>query len=179
MNLLRDVFKFLSDLLGASSSSEAKAIQTQTVTVNNYTPGVQSQNPMSVQSQSPTRKLTILFIDDDSKFPIVRILRKQEFIREVEILNDISDFSDRKVADADAIFIDIEGVGRILTPKDEGLGLALEIKKRYPTKKLFLYSSNPQRDMTHPAIRAVDGLLQKTAQPAEFIRVLELIKDGA
>lgn len=125
-----------------------------------------------VEEKKSHRVINVLFIDDDTKFKIVDILKTQKGIN-CQIVKDVKDFSQIEISSAHIIFVDIEGVGKVLTPNDQGLGLVCEIKERFPDKKIIIYSSDPQRDMTHKAFRVADGVLRKDAQPSQFIRYIE------
>ena len=56
---------------------------------------------------------------------------------------------------------------------DEGLGLALAIKQKYPKKKVVIYSAETQGDRFHKALREADSFLAKNADPYEFQRLVE------
>jgi uncharacterized iron-regulated protein len=59
---------------------------------------------------------------------------------------------------------------------DEGLGLALAIKRRYPTKRVVIYSAEENGARFHEALQEADYSLPKTAEPIRFedtiVRVL-------
>jgi DNA-binding NarL/FixJ family response regulator len=48
------------------------------------------------------------------------------------------------------------------------LGLALNLKKKYPAKRIVIYSAETQGDRFHEALRKADGFLPKNAEPYEF-----------
>ena len=68
--------------------------------------------------------------------------------------------------------MDINGVGLNLF-EDQGLGLASALKKKYPNKKVIIYSSETTGDRFHRALREVDGCLYKDAEPYQFINLIE------
>lgn len=117
-------------------------------------------------------KLTkrILFIDDE-KFLLVGILKQAGWIN-TKWIRDVVDLDNNDVKVADIIFIDINGVGKTLYPKDQGLGLAVALKTKYNQKFIVVYSAESQR--VHKAYSMVDACLPKDADPYEFI---ELIND--
>mgnify|MGYP001580696667 FL=1 len=118
------------------------------------------------------RIVTILFIDDDySNFPVVKVLRTSGWIN-AGAIGDVT-VDDERVSKADIIFVDIHGVGSLMGFAREGLGLASAIKKRYPGKKVITYSAQASGSIFDPAIRAVDAILPKDAEPYEFIRLVE------
>ncbi|MCL2290724.1 MAG: response regulator [Bacteroidetes bacterium] len=119
------------------------------------------------------KKLTrILFIDDKHRdFNIVSILKKSDWINTKSVV-DIKDLDDPKVIEADIIFVDINGVGSTLF-KDQGLGLASALKKKYTSKKIIIYSAESTGDRFHKALREVDGCLNKDAEPYQFVNLIE------
>ena len=157
------------------SSDQKKSIQqTVSVNVNNgvslkaeqgNSNGTQSKQPPSIEELK--KSTSILFIDDDKTFKIVDILKKMGWLN-TKLIKDINSLSDHNVVDANILFIDIQGVGKLLQHKDEGLGLALAIKRRYPTKKIIIYSAQAEGARFHEALSEADYSLPKTAEPVRF-----------
>ena len=77
------------------------------------------------------------------------------------------------VMDSHILFVDIQGVGVKLGFKEEGLGLAFSLKKKYPEKKVIIYSTHTTGDRFHDALRTVDTFLSKNAEPFEFQELIE------
>lgn len=113
------------------------------------------------------KSATILFIDDDKTFKIVGILKKMGWLN-TKLIKDINSLSDHNVVESNVLFIDIQGVGKLLQLKDEGLGLALAIKRRYPEKKIIIYSAQEDGARFHEALSEADYSLPKTAEPVRF-----------
>lgn len=114
----------------------------------------------------------ILFIDDDVKFKAVSILKKAGWTHAKSVKDiDSTDCDDAK--EADIFFVDIQGVGILMGFKDEGLGLALALKKKYPDKKVVIYSADQNGTRFHAAFNAVDYQLSKDADPYEFQNLVE------
>ena len=88
-------------------------------------------------------------------------------------MKDIANLDDSKVKNADVIFVDIIGVGKKLFPTDQGLGLAVALKNKYPKKFVAVYSSEPGGNRADKNLQKIDAFIEKTAQPYEFIRYLE------
>ncbi|NBV41137.1 hypothetical protein EBR77_04815, partial [bacterium] len=84
----------------------------------------------------------ILFIDDRS-FPIIDMLKENGW-RNIQKVTDISGTDQQEVREAHILFIDIQGVGKKMKLTDEGLGLTVAIKKKYPNKKVIVYSAEDQ-----------------------------------
>ncbi|MCC7701651.1 response regulator [Janthinobacterium sp. GW460P] len=144
---------------------------------NNVTPEKNNEKkigqPENLENENPFKKNTrILFIDDDIKFQVVSILKTAGW-KNTKILKDIPALDCFDVNDSNILFIDIQGVGKALGFSDEGLGLALAIKKKYPMKKVIIYSAQTTGERFHQALRTVDYSLPKNSEPYEFIRLIE------
>jgi len=128
-------------------------------------------------SKSRVRQdVRILFIDDDKTFKVVKIIKNANWPC-VSIKRDIKDLDAPEIRDVSIFFIDIQGVGKALEFSDEGLGLALAIKRKYPGKKVVIYSAQTTGERFHPALKEADALLPKNAEPYEFIALLERLTD--
>ena len=114
----------------------------------------------------------ILFVDDDTTFKIIDILKDSGW-KNTTIVNDIKDIDSLDVKNTDIFFIDIKGVALWLSEKHQGLALAEKIKDKYFEKKVVIYSSDPKGDRSHPALQKVDWFLYKYAEPADFFNVIE------
>ena len=117
-------------------------------------------------------KAYILFIDDDTKFKVVDILKKSGWSHTKRV-TDVSSIDDEKIVKAHILFIDIHGVGRKIHFHDEGLGLVNAIKEKYPYKKIVIYSAQSKGDRFHGALRKADASLAKNADPYEFQQLAE------
>lgn len=113
----------------------------------------------------------ILFIDDDRNFKIVDILKKMGWLN-TKIIKDVNSVEDPNILAADILFVDVQGVGKLLQFSDEGLGLALAVRKRYPNKKVVIYSDLEDGKRFHEALSEADYSLPKTAEPMRFEEVI-------
>ncbi|MEA5401281.1 hypothetical protein VB776_00050 [Arcicella sp. DC2W] len=114
----------------------------------------------------------ILFIDDNhTEYKIVSILKKAGWIF-TKSVKDINNLDVAIVRESDIIFVDINGVGLELF-EDQGLGLASALKKKYPKKKIVIYSAETTGDRFHQALREVDHCLPKNADAYQFINLIE------
>lgn len=139
---------------------------------NNINPSEKLPQDEIPSSDKRKSNISILFIDDKhTDFRIVSILKKTGWIN-TKSVKDVINLDDPKVVEADIIFVDINGVGTTLF-KDEGLGLASALKKKYLDKKIVIYSSNPEGDRSHKALREVDEFLFKDAEPFQFTNLIE------
>lgn len=111
----------------------------------------------------------ILFIDDQ-RFDNVDVLKNAGW-KNTKSIKDIKAIDCPEVLAADVIFVDINGVGTSLFPKEQGLGVAVQIKTRYSEKCVVVYSAQPQE--LHKALSQVDAVLPKNAEPYEYISILE------
>ncbi|HBT3899949.1 TPA: hypothetical protein MBK69_001996 [Klebsiella pneumoniae] len=114
----------------------------------------------------------ILFIDDEVKFKVVKILQKAGWVH-TKLIKDAESLDQTEIKEAKIIFVDIQGVGLELTPNEEGLGLALALKTKYPEKKIVIYSAEQTGDRFHKALREVDDFLPKDADPYQFQTIVE------
>ncbi len=155
----------------------SKYSNNNTVTINNNIGSNTKQDSDKTDaSYTPDlkAKTRILFVDDEhTKYRMPSILRKTGW-KNTKSIKDITDLDDLKVKDADIIFVDINGVGKTLF-EDQGLGLASALKKRYPEKKIVIYSAETKGDRFHRALREVDDCLSKDAEPYQFSNLIETL----
>lgn len=117
-------------------------------------------------------KIQILFIDDDSKFNVVKILKDSGWKKTLTV-TDIKSIDIPIVKESDIFFVDINGVGKILGCKYEGLDIALMLKQKYPAKKTVIYSANKNNNAFHKAWDICDYKLEKNALPYQFQGLVE------
>ena len=124
--------------------------------------------------------VNILFIDD-IQFKTIDALKEKDGWRNIQKVRDIDSITQKELAEAHIIFVDVQGVGKKLSFADEGLGLILAIKEHYPEKKVVMYSaeSNGKVDAFHPAANIVDGRLRKGASRYEFETTVERLSQDA
>lgn len=114
----------------------------------------------------------ILFIDDDVRFKVAKILVKSGWVH-TKLVKDAITLDDVDIKRAEILFIDVQGVGVLMGFNDEGLGLAFAIKEKYPSKKVVIYSAETKGDRFHQALRKADASLSKNADPYEFQKIVE------
>lgn len=117
-------------------------------------------------------KTNILFIDDDQKFKVVKILIDSGW-KKTKTVIDVKTLDVPVIKSADIVFVDINGVGKILKLEYEGLDLALMIKQKYPLKKVIIYSANRNSNSFHEAWDVCDFKLEKNALPYQFQNLVE------
>ncbi|MDE3185674.1 MAG: response regulator transcription factor [Bacteroidota bacterium] len=170
----------IASILKKSKEGELSPLVNQTVE-NHQTVHVHTfadiQPPVDLQANKndldTRKKLTnILFVDDDTKFKVVSILKTAGWMH-TKAVKDIGNLDEEFVKDSHIIFVDIQGVGKLLQTRDEGLGLALNLKKKYPDKRIVIYSAQTEGDRFHEALRKADAFLPKNAEPYEFQQLVE------
>lgn len=113
----------------------------------------------------------ILFIDDHA-FDVVKILMKAGWLNARRI-EDVDSIDQKEIRDAHIIFVDIAGVGKKMRCKDEGLGLIIALKQKYPEKRIIVYSAFSDGDRFHKGLSIADERLNKNADPYEFQNLIE------
>lgn len=153
----------------------------QVLVINNENSiGVNSKNSDSFAEKKISEKSLddyknetyILFIDDDTKFRVAKILANTGWVH-TKLIKDVKTLDEPDILRARILFIDVQGVGVLLGFNDEGLGLALAIKEKYPEKKVVIYSAETKGDRFHAALRKADSFLSKNADPYEFQKIVE------
>jgi len=166
------VWRFLNSKKSAPSQMPLTNINNNMVTVNTGSGAAPQASSSPASGVSPKDVIRILFVDDDTTFAVVKILKTAGW-RNTRIVKDIKALDDPDVVKTDIFFIDIQGVGLALKFADQGLGLAAALKKKYKDKKVVLYSAEVRGERFHEAFRLVDDQLAKTAEPYEFLTVVE------
>lgn len=115
----------------------------------------------------------IVFIDD-REFPIMDILKGSGW-NNIQRLPDVYALDQLELRDAHILFVDIQGVGKILNLPNEGLDLIAALKIKYPHKKVIAYSGEDQGQVQafHKGLDMADSRLSKNAASYEFQFKLE------
>lgn len=113
----------------------------------------------------------ILFIDDE-EFPIVKNLHIHAGWNTKRI-PDLKNLQDPQVNQAQIIFVDYEGVGNILYPKEKGLGIVKALKETYGNRKRVVLYSGHSTFPVDAQLEAADSRIGKNSDLYEFIRVIE------
>ncbi len=170
--IIAGVFAVIRHLI----SSKAHSPTSTTINITNTntstpedkpTPCADTEELGEEEAEILKAKTHLLFIDDDQKFRVVDILKRAGWTHTSRI-SDVTSIDDDRVKLSHIFFVDIQGVGKRLGFRDEGLGLALAIKDRYPEKKVVIYSAHRQGERFHEALRKADDFLAKDADPYEF-----------
>jgi hypothetical protein len=162
-----------------NSSSLTNTTNVPITITNNISSSDTSKNTVSSSKSDENMKATtrILFVDDNhTEYRNVSILKKAGWTK-TKSVKDITDLDSSIVTEADIIFVDINGVGLELF-EDQGLGLASALKKKYPQKKIVIYSAETTGDRFHKALREVDHCLPKNADAYQFMNLIENLING-
>jgi ActR/RegA family two-component response regulator len=144
----------------------------QVKTVKSKENSFQDSKETNVSLDELKSKTHILFVDDDTRFKVVNILKKAGWIYTTRTA-DINSLDDSQTSSNQIFFIDVQGVGLKLGFKDEGLGLAKALKEKFPEKQVVIYSAETQGERFHAALRKADDSLSKNADPYEFQQLAE------
>ncbi|MFN8776995.1 MAG: hypothetical protein ACK5XV_09530 [Flavobacteriales bacterium] len=119
------------------------------------------------------RIVNILFIDDQ-RFKIVDTLKRSGWPN-VDRIQDVETLDDPKIKNAHILFVDIQGVGKKMQLKEEGLELIIALKSRYPYKRIIAYSAEHQGKVEafHRALNFADSRLSKNASLYEFQTIIQ------
>ena len=117
-------------------------------------------------------KTNILFIDDDTSFRVVDILKKAGWVN-TSIQTDVESLDEGALTAANIVFVDIQGVGKMLDFNDGGLGLTAAIKQKHGDKYVVVYSSETRGNRFHKGLKAADDFLAKNAELYEFQKIVE------
>lgn len=115
----------------------------------------------------------ILFIDDKT-FPLIDILKTAGWSNTRRI-KDVDSLDQSEVRESHIMFVDIQGIGRKLKFHDEGLGLIVALKTKYPNKKIIAYSAEDQGQVQafSDGINMADSRMSKNADPYQFQFLVE------
>jgi len=115
----------------------------------------------------------ILFIDDKA-FPVSDILKAAGW-NNTKRIKDVESLDQADVREAHIMFVDIQGVGKKLKFHDEGLGLIVALKTKYPNKKVIAYSAEDQGQVQafSEGINMADSRMSKNADPYQFQFLVE------
>jgi hypothetical protein len=113
----------------------------------------------------------VLFVDDEDFN--VRLTTIREAGWNVNQIKDIINFNYEEVRTANIIFMDYMGVGQILTPSEQGIGLIKTLKKRYPEKHIIFYSGYAGFIPGHEIHSIADGWIHKHSDAYVYIDQIE------
>lgn len=146
--------------------------------IGNYNTVVteQIEVPSGGEFPNPTVNLKqtcqILFIDDEKTPSVIKTLKKSGW-KYIKKIGDTADLDLPEIRNANIIFVDIKDCGKELGFKNEGVGLAAQLKRKYPEKGIVIYSATVEHNLFDPDINIVDDRLYKNAEPIQFNNMIE------
>ncbi len=121
-------------------------------------------------SNDEIKALTNILFVDDEEFPHINRIREAGW--NVQHVPDISNLDDEHLKRADIIFLDYVGVGRHLSPTQQGIGLLKAIKHKYQEKIIIFYSAHTGFTLGDEFDEADDWLL-KHSDPYVYLQKIE------
>jgi len=117
------------------------------------------------------KQTQVLFIDDEAFDYLLENIRQAGW--NVKQVKEIDNLDSENLKSADVIFIDYKGVGSILTPTEEGIGLLKALRHKYPLKYLIFYSGYAGFIPGHEIHDIANGWITKNADPYVYIERIE------
>ncbi len=115
------------------------------------------------------KRTRILFIDDeDFEYGEVLTAAGWNFSQ----IKEVYDLDAENIKCADIIFLDHLGVGNVLTPQENGLGLLDAIKKKYP-KKIVIFCSAHTGFGLDKKLQLADDWVPKSSDAIVYIQKIE------
>lgn len=127
-------------------------------------------NNFNSKTTDELKRLTQILIIDDHDNSLKKMLENENWT--ANYAKDLDNYSNQYLEKAHIVCLDIHGVGKKLKCAD-GLELAGYIKEKYPSKRILLYSSEPNHDIFNKNIDIVDKRIYKDGQPYPFIKAIE------
>lgn len=127
------------------------------------------RKPPSIEEVKKTTQ--ILFVDDEDFSSRLNTIRNAGW--NVKQVPDVTNFDSEDIKSADIIFMDFVGVGKTLTPKEQGIGLIKSIKKRHPEKFIVFYSGYAGFIPGHEIHSIADAWIDKHADPFVYVDQIE------
>lgn len=148
----KDNSDLISSKISNSSNNSSNSSNTNNININ-----IPDEHKIKnvVTGKHSKENVQILFIDDQ-EFKTVENLISAGW-HNTKTIKDVTNMDCADVKNANIIFVDINGVGGLLFPKDQGLGLAEALKRKYPEKYIVLYSAQEKGDRFHRALKVVDS----------------------
>ena len=126
-------------------------------------------------SREEITKRAKLLVIDDSDFPLIKSFRKDGY--NVSKWSDVKDLGQLETDSYDLILLDLEGVGRALSPH-EGFGILKHIRETNPTQLVIAYSNHEWSLEYQHFFDEADAALPKTKTDYyEFKRTVDRLLD--
>jgi len=133
-----------------------------------------SKKPLPQRDVENIKRICRLLFIDDKQFSVVGLLKRSGWVNTTSI-KDVDTLDQIEIKDSHIIFVDVQGVGKKLKFSDEGLGLVIALKEKYPNKKIIVYSAEAAGPVQafHRGIDIADARLSKLAEPYFFLNTVE------
>jgi hypothetical protein len=126
-------------------------------------------------SRDEITKRAKLLVIDDSEFPLIKAFRKDGY--NVTKWNDVRDLGQLETDSYDLVLLDLEGVGRALSP-DQGFGILKHVRETNPTQLVIAYSNQEWSLEYQHFFDEADAALPKTKTDYyEFKRTVDRLLD--
>ena len=176
MDIFKNIFHWLVSAFGGGSKSSA--VVTNNIIVNGASASSENTRDSTVAQEMHCdieymkTHTDILFIDNE-KFQIVKTIKEAGW-KNTHWLNGatLKNTDNERIVAADIIFVDIVGVAPTLF-RDEGLGLIVSLKEKYPRKIVILYSSQGSHDIHHRAFDMIDDKMRKESRAGIFLNKID------
>lgn len=129
------------------------------------------KNKWPVLTADDIRKHTHILVIDDEDFVYQKLFQKDGYM--VDKWNDVKDLTKLESGEYDIILLDIQGVGKTISPQDQGFGILKHIHKKNPAQIVVAYSTADYSLKYQDFFRMADATLDKNADYVEFKRTVE------
>jgi hypothetical protein len=125
----------------------------------------------SLSLEEIKKRTQILFIDDEPFDYVINGIRQANW--NVKQIMEVYNPDSEDLKNADIIFVDFKGVGKELTPTDEGIGLLKLLKNKYPKKYFIFISGYAGLIPGEKFFDIADGWISKNSDPYVYIERIE------
>jgi DNA-binding NarL/FixJ family response regulator len=112
------------------------------------------------------RKRARIVVIDDQEFPYAKLFARDGYT--LQKWDDVTNLSDLEDGDYDLILLDLQGVGKAESAKEEGLGILRHLRTRRPAQIIIAYSNADWPLSNQPFFRMADATLPKSADYVDF-----------
>lgn len=124
----------------------------------------------SLSFEEIKKRSKIVVIDDDA-FTYRSLFKRDGY--NIDKWNDINDMNKLENSYYDIILLDIQGVGRDYSQKEQGLGILKHIKQANPTQIIVAYSNADWSLRYQEFFKMADAVLAKNVDYVDFKRTVD------
>jgi CheY-like chemotaxis protein len=103
---------------------------------------------------------------DDEEFPYAKLFERDGYT--LQKWDDVTNLTDLEQGDFDLILLDLQGVGKAESAKEQGLGILRHLRTRSPAQIIIAYSNADWPLSNQPFFKLADATLQKSADYVDF-----------